>query len=136
MTALVLDQLNLICNDMDATLSFYRILGLDIPESTVWRTESGPHHVEIKMPNGFELAFDSIALCAVTIAARLSLSVAWMARAHFRQEVPTDQMLTSVSSRCSPWKTPFCSGVNPAYVSTRKRSRRLSEMEGKYNTVQ
>ena len=65
MTDLVLDQLNLICNDVDATISFYRLLGLDISESTVWRTESGSHHVEVKMPNGFELAFDSNALAAV-----------------------------------------------------------------------
>ncbi len=65
MTDLVLDQLNLICNDVDATIAFYRLLGLDIPESTVWRTESGSHHVEVKMPNGFELAFDSNALASV-----------------------------------------------------------------------
>jgi len=65
MTDLVLDQINLVCDDMDATLSFYRLLGLDIPESAVWRTESGAHHVEVKMPNGFELAFDSNALACV-----------------------------------------------------------------------
>lgn len=65
MTGLVLDQLNLICNDMEATISFYRLLGLDIPDNSVWRTETGPHHVEVKMPNGFELAFDSNALAAV-----------------------------------------------------------------------
>ena len=64
MTDLVLDQLNLICNDMEATIAFYRLLGLDIPDNSVWRTESGPHHVEVKMPNGFELAFDSNALAA------------------------------------------------------------------------
>ena len=65
MTDLVLDQLNLICNDMEATISFYRLLGLDIPDNAVWRTETGPHHVEVKMPNGFELAFDSNALACV-----------------------------------------------------------------------
>ena len=65
MTDLVLDQLNLICNDMEATISFYRLLGLDIPDNSVWRTETGPHHVEVKMPNGFELAFDSNALASV-----------------------------------------------------------------------
>ena len=65
MTDLVLDQLNLVCDDMEATLSFYRLLGLDIPETSVWRTESGAHHVEVKMTNGFELAFDSSALASV-----------------------------------------------------------------------
>jgi uncharacterized glyoxalase superfamily protein PhnB len=57
-----LSQLNLIVRDMDASLSFYRALGLDIPEAAVWRTASGPHHVEIEQGNGFELAFDSPAL--------------------------------------------------------------------------
>jgi uncharacterized glyoxalase superfamily protein PhnB len=58
----VLDQLNLIVRDMDASLSFYRALGLEIPEARVWRTASGPHHVEVEQANGFELAFDSPAL--------------------------------------------------------------------------
>lgn len=65
MTNIVLDQINLVCADLDTSISFYRLLGLDIPESDVWRTESGPHHVEVKMPNGFELALDSNALASV-----------------------------------------------------------------------
>ena len=65
MSNLILDQINLVCSDLEATLTFYRLLGLDIPESSVWRTESGPHHVEVKMPNGLELAFDSNSLAGV-----------------------------------------------------------------------
>ncbi|MEN8159073.1 MAG: VOC family protein [Myxococcota bacterium] len=61
----VLDQLNLIVRDMDASLSFYRALGLDIPDASVWRTSSGAHHVEVEQTNGFELAFDSPALARV-----------------------------------------------------------------------
>jgi catechol 2,3-dioxygenase-like lactoylglutathione lyase family enzyme len=58
----VLDQLNLVVRDMQATLAFYRRLGLDIPDRAVWRTASGPHHVEVVMPNGVHLEFDSIEL--------------------------------------------------------------------------
>jgi uncharacterized glyoxalase superfamily protein PhnB len=58
----VLDQLNLVVRDMDATLAFYRRLGLHIPDTAVWRTASGAHHVEVAMPNGMHLEFDSAAL--------------------------------------------------------------------------
>ena len=61
----ILDQLNLVVRDMERSLEFYRAIGLDIPDDTVWRTETGPHHVEVKMPNGFELALDSEALAKV-----------------------------------------------------------------------
>ena len=59
---LVLDQINLVCANLDDAISFYRALGLDIPDDAIWKTESGTHHVEIKMGNGFELALDSQAL--------------------------------------------------------------------------
>src|SRR5262247_14793 len=59
---LVLDQLDLVVRDVDATVSFYRRLGLDVPETAVWRTASGAHHVDLDLPNGFHLHFDSIAL--------------------------------------------------------------------------
>ncbi len=58
----VLSQLNLVVRDMDATLVFYRQLGLTIPDSAVWRTNSGPHHVAVSMPDGLDLAFDSAQL--------------------------------------------------------------------------
>ncbi len=60
----VLDQLNLIVDDMDRSVGFYRAIGLDIPDDTVWRTGTGGHHVEMKMPGGFELALDSRPLAA------------------------------------------------------------------------
>ena len=56
------DALNLVSSDMDATLAFYRLLGVDIPESSVWRTDTGAHHVEIVFPSGMQLDFDSVAL--------------------------------------------------------------------------
>ena len=62
MTDPVLDQINLVCTNLDDAISFYRALGVDIPDDSIWRTERGAHHVEIKMDNGFELALDSQAL--------------------------------------------------------------------------
>jgi uncharacterized glyoxalase superfamily protein PhnB len=50
---------------MDATLAFYRALGVDIPESAVWRTASGAHHVDLQMSSGFTLHFDSAELAKV-----------------------------------------------------------------------
>jgi uncharacterized glyoxalase superfamily protein PhnB len=62
MAGLELDQLDLVVKDMEATLAFYRAAGVVIPEESVWRTASGAHHVDVKMPGGFDLAFDSAAM--------------------------------------------------------------------------
>ena len=62
MSAPILDQLNLVVSDMTRSIDFYRAIGLDIPDSTVWSTDTGAHHVVMKMPDGFELALDSHAL--------------------------------------------------------------------------
>lgn len=40
-----LDQINLVCGDIDASLAFYRRLGVEIPDAAVWRTPTGAHHV-------------------------------------------------------------------------------------------
>ena len=61
----LLSQLNLVTRDMESTLSFYRLLWLDIPDSKVWRTETGAHRVDLTLPNGFGLDFDSPALAQV-----------------------------------------------------------------------
>jgi catechol 2,3-dioxygenase-like lactoylglutathione lyase family enzyme len=58
----LLNQLDLVVHDMDKALAFYRHLGLEIPDSLVWRTQSGAHHVDLHLPNGFTLHLDSIAL--------------------------------------------------------------------------
>ena len=57
-----LSQIDLIAHDMEATLAFYRALGLDIPESALWRTPTGLHHVDLTMPGGLTLHMDSPAL--------------------------------------------------------------------------
>ncbi len=57
-----LDQIDLIAADVDATVEFYRALGIEIPESAIWRTASGTHHVDFTMPSGLIVHFDSEAL--------------------------------------------------------------------------
>jgi len=62
-----LDGLNLVCEDVDATLAFYRLLGMEIPEENVWRTETGAHHVTgVPIGSGAtEIDFDSHELSRV-----------------------------------------------------------------------
>ncbi|HEY2707685.1 MAG TPA: VOC family protein [Caulobacteraceae bacterium] len=56
------NQINLIVRDMDATLAFYRRLGVELPEDAVWRTESGAHHANVDATADFGVDFDSHAL--------------------------------------------------------------------------
>lgn len=58
----VLSQVNLVVRDMDAAIAFYRALGVEIPDAGVWRTATGAHHVDVPMPGGLFLHFDSAAL--------------------------------------------------------------------------
>lgn len=41
----ILDQINLVCGDMDASIAFYRRLGVEIPDAAIWHTATGAHHV-------------------------------------------------------------------------------------------
>ena len=41
----VLDQINLVSGDPEASIAFYRRLGVEIREEAIWRTASGIHHV-------------------------------------------------------------------------------------------
>jgi uncharacterized glyoxalase superfamily protein PhnB len=59
-----LDLLDLVAADMDATIVFYRALGVEIPDSAIWRTPSGVHHVDLHMPSGLGIHFDSERLAA------------------------------------------------------------------------
>jgi catechol 2,3-dioxygenase-like lactoylglutathione lyase family enzyme len=54
----VLTGINLFCQDLPATVAFYRKLGLDIDDGKPW---SG-HHIEVPMANGVHLELDSIEL--------------------------------------------------------------------------
>jgi len=57
-----LNLVDFIAHDMDATVAFYRALGIEIPDSALWRTPTGVHHVDIDLPGGLAIHFDSEAL--------------------------------------------------------------------------
>lgn len=63
----VLNQVNVIGSDLDASLAFYRRLGVDIPEDRVWRTATGAHHVSAAegKAEGAGLDLDSATFAAV-----------------------------------------------------------------------
>jgi catechol 2,3-dioxygenase-like lactoylglutathione lyase family enzyme len=65
-----LNQVDLVVRDMEATIAFYRAVGVDIPEQAIWRTSTGTHHVDITMPGGLILYFDSAALARAYDRAR------------------------------------------------------------------
>jgi catechol 2,3-dioxygenase-like lactoylglutathione lyase family enzyme len=54
----VLNQVNVIGSDLDATLAFYRRLGVDIPEDRVWRTATGAHHITAAEGQGESAGLD------------------------------------------------------------------------------
>jgi len=60
-----LNQVDLVVQDMEAALVFYRALGVDIPEQAIWRTPTGAHHVDVTMPGGLIVHLDSEALARV-----------------------------------------------------------------------
>ena len=41
------DQISIVSSDMEASLAFYRRLGVNLPEANVWRTRSGAHHARV-----------------------------------------------------------------------------------------
>jgi len=43
----ILNQINLVCGDVNASIEFYRRLGVDIPDAKVWRTATGGHHAGV-----------------------------------------------------------------------------------------
>jgi catechol 2,3-dioxygenase-like lactoylglutathione lyase family enzyme len=64
--AAAFNQINLIVEDMDATLAFYRRLGLEINvEPGDWPPGSGARHAGTTMPNGAQLEFDNAAMARI-----------------------------------------------------------------------
>jgi catechol 2,3-dioxygenase-like lactoylglutathione lyase family enzyme len=53
-----LSQINLVCGDLDASLTFYRRLGVEISDAGVWRTATGAHHVNADPSADPALHFD------------------------------------------------------------------------------
>jgi uncharacterized glyoxalase superfamily protein PhnB len=47
-----LNAMGIVAADLERTIRFYRLLGLDVPETT----ESG--HIDVSLPNGARLMFD------------------------------------------------------------------------------
>jgi catechol 2,3-dioxygenase-like lactoylglutathione lyase family enzyme len=59
MTKPTLDQINLVCSDVSASIAFYRRLGVEIPDAMVWSTPTGAHHVTAGNPSAEQtIAFD------------------------------------------------------------------------------
>jgi catechol 2,3-dioxygenase-like lactoylglutathione lyase family enzyme len=52
----VLNTIGIVCSDMARSLTFYRLLGLSVPETP----DDG--HINIDLPNGFRLMLDSEAV--------------------------------------------------------------------------
>jgi catechol 2,3-dioxygenase-like lactoylglutathione lyase family enzyme len=52
----LLDQMSLVVSDMEATVTFYRRLGLEIPDTD---TAFQAHHRSARLPGGIDLDFDS-----------------------------------------------------------------------------
>jgi uncharacterized glyoxalase superfamily protein PhnB len=63
----VLNQLNIVADDSEATLEFYRRLGMDIPKDV--HLPDGTRHAEVTLCNGFVLEFDNRALARTYNAA-------------------------------------------------------------------
>ncbi len=52
-------QINLVTHDLMATLAFYRRLGLELPEGTVWEVNGAAHHATLPGASPVELQLDS-----------------------------------------------------------------------------
>ncbi len=60
------DQVNLVVRDMDATLKFYRALGVEVPDGFgEWPPGSGARHVEASFPSGMTLEFDNLPMAKI-----------------------------------------------------------------------
>lgn len=55
----VFNQVNLVVGDIEASLEFYRRLGLAVEAGPEWPAGSGGRHAEVKMPDGVTLEWDN-----------------------------------------------------------------------------
>jgi uncharacterized glyoxalase superfamily protein PhnB len=62
----ILNQINIVARDFDASLGFYRRLGVDIPRST---PGDEVRHAAVTLPNGVLLEFDNHRLAQIYSAA-------------------------------------------------------------------
>jgi catechol 2,3-dioxygenase-like lactoylglutathione lyase family enzyme len=61
----VLDQVNLVAADLDATLAFYRRLGFEVTDPPSWPAGSDAKHASVQMPDGFRVEFDNLPMARV-----------------------------------------------------------------------
>jgi len=61
----VFAQINLIVADMDATLGFYRRLGLGVADGPEWPPGSGARHASVTTSNGMRVEFDNAAMARI-----------------------------------------------------------------------
>ena len=54
--------IDVVCKDMNASLAFYRALGMDIPEEKVWSDANGPQHVDLHFDGGVGFDIDTESL--------------------------------------------------------------------------
>jgi catechol 2,3-dioxygenase-like lactoylglutathione lyase family enzyme len=80
---LTLNQVNLVCGDLDASIAFYRRLGVEIPDEAVWRTPTGAHHAGI----ADESSEHAIALDLDSTAFAQKWNTGWKDRADLRGRV-------------------------------------------------
>jgi len=70
-TAPSLNQINIVARDFEASVAFYRHLGLEIPDRS--DTDLDIRHAEVKLENGLVLEFDNHKLAGTYNAAWRSL---------------------------------------------------------------
>jgi uncharacterized glyoxalase superfamily protein PhnB len=56
----VLTAISITARDVAASLAFYRLLGVEVPESTIWPSQDAAHHIGVEMPGGVFLEIDSV----------------------------------------------------------------------------
>ncbi len=59
MAGIAFDQVSLVAHKVEETLAFYRFLGLEIPDSAIWSTPSGKHHITLSGAQPVSLDLDS-----------------------------------------------------------------------------
>jgi catechol 2,3-dioxygenase-like lactoylglutathione lyase family enzyme len=74
-----LDQINIVSGDLDASIAFYRRLGVEIGEDAIWRTPSGIHHVSAASD-----ATESVGLDIDSIDFARLWNNGWKGREHLR----------------------------------------------------
>jgi catechol 2,3-dioxygenase-like lactoylglutathione lyase family enzyme len=82
MSKATLDQINIVCGNMDASLAFYRRLGVDLPQSKVWSTASGAHHA-----NAVSTAEDAAGLDLDSTAFAQVWNTGWKGRSDLKGRV-------------------------------------------------